>query len=166
MSPDLDRPWPRTWAWWWAWRSLFLEISNLLARSLLPAAAFAPSPRKHSLLRRHRLWALIKEVDNYRWIELDKYKWCLGLSAYLGVANTLDPQITQTISDIKSSFHGCFILYFHLRIFAMEILLWKIICYVQSTSSANMLVAMPYQWKEDNCWSCRIHSIVPAYIPG
>ena len=41
VYPTLDRHWPLMWAWKWACRSRFLETSSLLARSLLPAAAFA-----------------------------------------------------------------------------------------------------------------------------
>ena len=47
------------WAWKWATRSRFLETLSLFARSLLPAAALAPSPRKHNLLIRQRRWALL-----------------------------------------------------------------------------------------------------------
>ena len=63
IRPDLARPEPRIWAWQWAWISLFLEISSLLARSLLPAASLAPFPRKQSLLRRQRPYARTKAVD-------------------------------------------------------------------------------------------------------
>jgi hypothetical protein len=53
------------WAMYVACLSLLLPSSNCLATFLLPAAAWAPSPRKLSLLMRHKLCALMKEVERY-----------------------------------------------------------------------------------------------------
>ena len=61
--PVCDKPWTRTWAKYLACLSLLFPSSNLLARSLLPVAAFAPSPWKPSRFRRHRLCVLKNVTD-------------------------------------------------------------------------------------------------------
>ena len=63
ICPCLESPLPLICAMYVACLSLLLPSSNCLATILLPAAAWAPSPRQLSLFIRHRLCALMKEVE-------------------------------------------------------------------------------------------------------